>query len=55
MNGSVYVWHRHTLSKGLWGGLARLHVMPRERSVDIDDEVDWRLVEILMSEGALAD
>ena len=51
MNGSVYVWHRHTLDKGLWGGSVKLHVMPRERSIDIDTPIDFRLVEQLMAEN----
>lgn len=50
MNGSVYVWHYHSLVKGLWGGVAKIHIMPRERSIDIDHEIDFRLVELLMSE-----
>ncbi|CAI2717001.1 acylneuraminate cytidylyltransferase family protein [Nitrospina watsonii] len=50
MNASIYVWHRHTLSKGLWEGRARLHVMPRERSIDIDHPVDLKLVEFFMQE-----
>jgi CMP-N-acetylneuraminic acid synthetase len=50
MNASIYVWHAHTLDKGLWSGYARLHVMPRERSVDIDTELDFKLVELLMKE-----
>lgn len=50
MNGSVYVWHRTTIEKGLWGGNAALHVMPRERSVDIDSPIDFKLVELLMRE-----
>lgn len=50
MNASIYVWHRRTLDKGLWGGRVRLHVMPRERSVDIDSELDFKLVEHLMKE-----
>lgn len=50
MNASIYVWHRRTLAKGLWDGRARLHVMPRERSVDIDSELDFRLVELLMKD-----
>jgi CMP-N-acetylneuraminic acid synthetase len=50
MNASVYVWHRHTLARGLWSGTVRLHVMPRERSIDIDSELDFRLVELLMRE-----
>ncbi|MEO5883002.1 MAG: acylneuraminate cytidylyltransferase family protein [Caldimonas sp.] len=51
MNASVYVWHRTTLAKGLWDGKARLHVMPRERSIDIDSPLDFRLVELLMTEA----
>lgn len=51
MNGSVYVWHRDTLGKGLWGGRARMYEMPRERSVDIDSELDFKLVELLMAES----
>jgi CMP-N-acetylneuraminic acid synthetase len=50
MNASVYVWHAHTLPLGLWDGRARLHAMPRERSVDIDSEIDFRLVELLMQD-----
>lgn len=51
MNGSVYVWHRHTLRDSLWEGRIRLHVMPRERSVDIDAPLDFRIVEMLMREA----
>jgi CMP-N,N'-diacetyllegionaminic acid synthase len=50
MNASIYVWHRHTLENGLWSGNTRLHVMPHERSVDIDSEIDFKLVELLMGE-----
>jgi len=50
MNASIYVWHRRTLDKGLWNGRVRLHIMPRERSVDIDSELDFKLVELLMKE-----
>lgn len=50
MNASVYVWHRHTLRDSLWHGRIRLHEMPRERSVDIDEPLDFRIVEILMKE-----
>jgi CMP-N,N'-diacetyllegionaminic acid synthase len=48
MNASIYCWHHHSLSKGLWQGRTRLHVMPRDRSVDIDDLIDFALVELLM-------
>lgn len=48
MNASIYVWHASTLSKGLWNGRVRMHVMPRERSIDIDEPLDFRIVEMLM-------
>jgi CMP-N-acetylneuraminic acid synthetase len=50
MNASIYAWHRHSLDKGLWEGRTRLYVMPRERSIDIDTELDFRLVELLMQD-----
>lgn len=50
MNASIYVWHRHTLAKGLWEGRAALHVMPRSRSIDIDTPLDFKLVELLLQE-----
>lgn len=54
MNGSVYAWHRHSLKSSLWdAGPIRLHVMPRERSIDIDHEVDFDLVELLMQRRAV--
>lgn len=51
MNASIYVWHRHTLSKGLWSGRLKLHVMPRERSIDIDSPLDFAIVEMLMKQA----
>ncbi len=51
MNGSVYVWHRDTLAGGLWSGRTKLYEMPHERSVDIDNEIDFKLVELLMREA----
>ncbi len=50
MNASIYVWHLKTLSKGLWDGNAKLYIMPRERSIDIDEPIDFKLVDILMRE-----
>jgi len=51
MNASIYVWHRNTVDKGLWGGRTRLYEMPRERSIDIDSEIDFKLVELLLEEA----
>lgn len=49
MNASIYVWHRATLAKGLWSGRVKMHVMPRERSIDIDSPLDFEIVEVLMT------
>jgi CMP-N,N'-diacetyllegionaminic acid synthase len=51
MNASIYVWHTSTLQSGLWNGRTRLYEMPRERSIDIDSEIDFKLVEMLMAEA----
>ncbi len=50
MNASIYVWHKDTLKKGLWEGKAKLYVMPRIRSIDIDEPIDFKIVELLMRE-----
>lgn len=50
MNASIYCWHRSSLRYGVWGGKAKLYVMPRERSIDIDHEIDFKIVELLMNE-----
>ena len=55
MNASIYAWHRHSLSSSLWDSpKIRLHVMPRERSVDIDHEIDFDLVALLMKKKGLS-
>lgn len=61
MNASIYGWTREVLmtAPGLFNHDTRLHVMPEERSIDIDSEVDFLLVELLMSRnvttGAIAE
>lgn len=50
MNASIYVWHKNTINKGLWGGNTHLYEMPRERSVDVDSLLDFKLVELLIEE-----
>ena len=55
MNASIYVWHRRSLSSSLWNSPnIRLHIMPRERSIDIDHEIDFDLVALLMKQKDLA-
>ena len=52
MNASIYCWHYRSLGLGLWNGNARVHVMPRDRSIDIDEEIDFKIVEMLMRKKA---
>lgn len=55
MNASIYVWYGRSLSSSLWASpKIRLHVMPRERSIDIDHPIDFDLVELLMKKKGLA-
>lgn len=50
MNASIYAWKRDVLIKEntLFLKGTALHVMPEERSIDIDSELDWEIVEMLM-------
>nr|WP_297351303.1 acylneuraminate cytidylyltransferase family protein [uncultured Caldimonas sp.] len=51
MNASIYGWRRATLfaSTSLFLPQTKLHVMPEERSLDIDSELDFEIVEFLMA------
>lgn len=51
MNASIYVWRRQTLLERptIFNPNTRLHVMPEERSIDIDSELDFRIVELLIA------
>jgi N-acylneuraminate cytidylyltransferase/CMP-N,N'-diacetyllegionaminic acid synthase len=53
MNASIYVWRRHALfeNETLFTKSTRLFVMPRERSIDIDSQADFGMVEWLMTKG----
>ena len=53
MNASIYVWNRPVLfeSGGLFKADTRLYVMPEERSIDIDSELDFKFVEFLINRG----
>ncbi len=52
MNASIYVWWKDVLKKGksVFLKKSRVYVMPGERSVDIDDYLDFRIAEMLMKE-----
>ncbi|UCD77124.1 MAG: acylneuraminate cytidylyltransferase family protein [Desulfobacterales bacterium] len=51
-NGAIYLTRRDVLmeQESIWGRSIRPYVMPPERSVSIDSELDLRLVELLMQE-----
>ena len=50
MNASIYTWARHPFVDAPYviDDRTRLYVMPRERSIDIDDEVDFAIVDFLL-------
>jgi CMP-N-acetylneuraminic acid synthetase len=51
MNASIYVWRRDALFENddAVGPQTRLFVMPEDRSLDIDTELDFELVSFLMA------
>lgn len=55
MNASIYVWRRPALfqNDGLFNADTRLYVMPEERSIDIDSEMDFEFVQFLCQNNGL--
>jgi CMP-N-acetylneuraminic acid synthetase len=54
-NGAIYLSRRDVLMDGsIWGQSIRPYVMPEERSVNVDSELDLRLVELLLEERGKA-
>jgi len=52
MNASIYIWKRDAIlnQKSIFLEKTGLYVMPEERSIDIDTELDYKFVEFLMEE-----
>jgi N-acylneuraminate cytidylyltransferase/CMP-N,N'-diacetyllegionaminic acid synthase len=53
MNASIYVWQRNAIlgdKPSVFYEDTKLYVMPRERSFDIDEELDFKIVELIMRE-----
>jgi CMP-N,N'-diacetyllegionaminic acid synthase len=52
LNGSIYVWQRAALrqaaQQGFWSVAMRPFPMPRDRSIDIDDAMDFAMAEWLL-------
>ena len=53
MNASIYIWKRDVIlnEQSLFLENTGLYVMPEERSIDIDTELDYKFVEFLMREN----
>jgi N-acylneuraminate cytidylyltransferase/CMP-N,N'-diacetyllegionaminic acid synthase len=53
MNASIYVWQRQDLfdNDSLFNDNTRLYIMPEERSHDIDTELDFQIVEMLLNKS----
>ncbi len=54
MNGSIYVWRNEALRKEKTAFLKRggaIYIMPKERSVDIDDYFDFKMAEFFLGEA----
>lgn len=51
-NGAIYLTRRDVLMEenSIWGRVIRPYIMPPERSVSVDSELDLTLVEVLMQE-----
>ncbi len=54
MNASIYAWWADDFraAPAVFAARTRLYVMPEERSLDIDSELDFRLVEFLLESRA---
>ena len=52
MNASIYIWKRDAIlnQKSIFLEKTGLYIMPEERSIDIDTELDYKFVEFLMEE-----
>jgi CMP-N,N'-diacetyllegionaminic acid synthase len=53
MNASIYIWKRDTIlnESSIFLDNTGLYVMPEERSIDIDTELDYKFVEFIMKES----
>jgi CMP-N,N'-diacetyllegionaminic acid synthase len=54
MNASIYAWWTEDFRRApaVFTPSTRLYTMPEERSLDIDSELDFRIVDFLMSARA---
>jgi CMP-N,N'-diacetyllegionaminic acid synthase len=52
MNSSIYTWWADILvqNKSIYLPKTRIHIMPRERSIDIDENIDFRIAQMIMKD-----
>ncbi|MBW2411190.1 MAG: acylneuraminate cytidylyltransferase family protein [Deltaproteobacteria bacterium] len=52
-NGAIYLTRRNVLieQNSIWGNLIRPYIMPEERSVGVDSELDLKVVEMMVRES----
>ena len=52
MNASIYIWSRDFLlkSNSLFSGRLGFYEMPEDRSIDIDSQLDWEVVKMIMEQ-----
>ncbi len=53
INGSVYVWWKDVFKKrrSIFLENTQIYIMPKERSVDIDDAIDFKIAEMLLRDA----
>lgn len=53
MNASIYSWWKNILKveKKIFLKRTKVYVMPKERSIDIDDDLDFKIAEMLLKEN----
>jgi CMP-N-acetylneuraminic acid synthetase len=53
MNSSIYVWWKELFKekKKIFLDKTKIYIMPKERSIDIDDDLDFRIAEYLQMNG----
>ena len=53
-NGAVYLTRRDVIMEqnSIWGAVTRPYIMPAERSLNVDSELDLKLIELLMKENS---
>jgi CMP-N,N'-diacetyllegionaminic acid synthase len=53
VNASIYIWTRKALisKKSFFSKNTGIYVMPRDRSIDIDDKDDWNLVKFYLKKN----